>query len=47
MNIAQVPAALRNIVNGFVMALTYSWKLTLVSLSAVVLVCIFSGYICF
>lgn len=46
-NIAQVCVALGNIIGGVVMALAYSWKLALVSLGAVVPVCIFSGYIRF
>lgn len=46
-NIAQVCIALGNMIGGVVMALAYSWKLALVSLAAVVPVCIFSGYIRF
>lgn len=46
-NIAQVCVALGNMIGGVVMALAYSWKLALVSLAAVVPVCIFSGYIRF
>lgn len=46
-NIAQVCIALGNIIGGVVMALAYSWKLALVSLAAVVPVCIFSGYVRF
>lgn len=46
-NIAQVCIALGNVIGGVVMSLTYSWKLGLVALAAVVPVCIFSGYIRF
>lgn len=46
-NIAQVCVAVGNIIGGVVMALAYSWKLALVSLGAVMPVCIFSGYIRF
>lgn len=46
-NIAQVCIAIGNIVGGVVMALSYSWKLALVSMCAVMPVCIFSGYIRF
>lgn len=46
-NIAQVCIALGNIIGGVLMALAYNWKLALVSLAAVVPVCIFSGYVRF
>ncbi|KAJ9133035.1 P-loop containing nucleoside triphosphate hydrolase protein [Pleurostoma richardsiae] len=46
-NIAQVCIAVSNIIGGIAMAFSYSWKLTLVSICAVVPVCIFSGYIRF
>lgn len=46
-NIAQVCIAVGNIIGGVVMALAYSWKLALVSLGAVMPVCIFSGYVRF
>ncbi|KAH0838927.1 Leptomycin B resistance protein pmd1 [Fonsecaea pedrosoi] len=46
-NIAQVCIAIGNIIGGVVMALSYSWRLALVSMGAVMPVCIFSGYIRF
>ncbi|RSL98845.1 hypothetical protein CEP52_010116 [Fusarium oligoseptatum] len=46
-NIAQVCIAVFNVIGGLVMALVYSWKLGLVSMAAVVPVCVFSGYIRF
>lgn len=46
-NIAQVCVAIGNVIGGIVMALVYSWKLALVSICAVMPVCIFSGYIRF
>ncbi|VUC30462.1 unnamed protein product [Clonostachys rosea] len=46
-NIAQVCVAFGNIIGGIVMSLVYSWKLALVSICAVVPVCLFSGYIRF
>ncbi|KAJ4246280.1 hypothetical protein NW762_013631 [Fusarium torreyae] len=46
-NIAQVCIAVGNVIAGIIMALAYSWKLALVSISALVPVCLFSGYIRF
>ncbi|CAK7228778.1 hypothetical protein SEUCBS140593_007026 [Sporothrix eucalyptigena] len=46
-NLAQVCIAVGNIIGGVVMALSYSWKLALVSMGAVMPVCIFSGYVRF
>ncbi|RSL47167.1 hypothetical protein CEP53_010032 [Fusarium sp. AF-6] len=46
-NITQVCIAVFNVIGGLVMALVYSWKLGLVSMAAVVPVCVFSGYIQF
>lgn len=44
-NIAQVCIAVGNVIGGVVMALCYSWKLALVSICAVLPVCVFSGYV--
>lgn len=46
-NVAQLCISLYNIIGGLIMALVYSWNLTLISLCAVTPVCIFSGYIRF
>lgn len=44
-NIAQVWIAVFNVIGGLIIALSYNWKLALVSLCAVTPVCIFSGYV--
>lgn len=46
-NIAQLFIAVGNVIGGVAMALAYSWKLALVSMCAMIPVCIFSGYIRF
>ncbi|KAI7155377.1 ABC transporter, partial [Hortaea werneckii] len=46
-NIAQVCIAIFNVVGGLILALSYSWKLALVVLSAIIPVCMLSGYIRF
>lgn len=46
-NIAQVCIAIFNVVGGLILALSYSWKLALVVLSAITPVCMLSGYIRF
>ena len=46
-NIAQVWIAVFNVIGGLIIALSYNWKLALVSLCAVTPVCIFSGYVRF
>ncbi|CAG7996395.1 unnamed protein product [Penicillium salamii] len=47
MNLAQVFIAVFNIIVGIIISLAYTWKLALVSLCAVALICVLSGYIRF